>query len=95
MRRLRALGARDCVGRIVPIYHFHVRGGPLSVDDEEGVTLPDDEAARREALRGARSILAAEVLEGRLPLAERIEVVDGEGRAVLTLGFDAAFTRED
>jgi hypothetical protein len=74
----------------VPHYYFHIRGGAQSADDDEGIPLADDEAAGREALRGARSILASEVIEGRLPLDERIEVVDGEGRSVLILSFAAA-----
>ena len=68
-------------------YFFSVRGGPLEAEDELGGELPDLQAVRREALIGARSIIAAEVLEGRLTLSERIEVDDGEGHRVHTLAF--------
>jgi len=71
----------------MPQYFFHTRGGPVEAEDFEGMELGDEAAAYAEALRGARSIIAGAVLEGRLSLAERIEVVDEAGRPVLTLPF--------
>jgi hypothetical protein len=74
----------------MPLYLFHVRGGPLETEDEEGIDLPDRAAAYQQALRGARSLIAAEVLEGRLPRAERIEVEDSDGLTILVLAFTDA-----
>ena len=74
----------------MPLYFFHVRGGSIEADEEEGVDLPDAAAVQAQAIRGARSIIAAEVLEGRLTLTDRIEVQDDAGRVVLTLPFSAA-----
>ena len=74
----------------MPTYFFHIRGGALDAKDGEGLVLPDLAAARAEALRGARSLIAADVLEGRLNLIDRIEVEDEDGRLVLTLPFVAA-----
>jgi hypothetical protein len=71
----------------MPLYFFHTRGGPVETEDFEGIELSGEMAAYAEALRGARSIIAAAVLEGRLPLDERIEVVDEAGKPVLTLPF--------
>ena len=64
-------------------YYFHLIDG-VRVEDEEGQELADDEAARAEALRSARSIMADAVWAGRIPLDESIEIVaDGEVIEVL------------
>lgn len=75
------------------IFFFHLRGGAADVPDEEGLELPTEAAARQRALEGARSIIAAEVLEGRLSLAERIDVEDGDGILIFSLPFAEAVTR--
>lgn len=62
----------------------------MGAEDEDGVELPGLDAVRRQALLGARSIIAAEIMKGRLNLAERIEVDDSGGRNVLTLAFTDA-----
>ena len=72
------------------LYYFHIRGNGTDFPDDDGMELPDAEAAREQALIGARGILAAEVLEGRLPLDDRIEVEDEHGRLVLSLSFREA-----
>lgn len=74
----------------MPRYFFHVRGGPVEADDEEGSELPDAAAAERYAISAARELLAAAVIEGRLPLDERIEVSDASGRRLLSLSFGDA-----
>lgn len=58
-------------------YYFHLRDGRDVLLDPEGVELNGLPAAQAEALRSARAILAAEVLEGRVPLYMRIDVEDG------------------
>jgi hypothetical protein len=72
------------------LYFFHVRGGRLETEDEEGAELPDEAAARQQALVGARSIIAAEILEGRLTLGERIDVADAAGKLLFSLTFAQA-----
>jgi hypothetical protein len=74
----------------MPLFYFHVRNGLGFTRDEEGKVLPDVEAAREVALRGARSLIAAEVAEGRLDLRGAIEVEDEQGRPVLDLPFAEA-----
>jgi|GEM_PF-563880 len=71
-------------------FHFHVRNGDGLHRDETGVDLPDAEAARAEAVEGARSIMADEVRLGRLDLTGCIEVADGAGEPVLTVSFAQA-----
>jgi hypothetical protein len=78
----------------MPRFFFHVVGGDLVVD-EEGIELPDIGAARHHAIVGARSILSSEIMAGRLPLREAIEVTDDNGSSLLVLPFRQAFQVEE
>lgn len=73
----------------MPRYYYNVFDDSVAVDDE-GLELPDIAAARVEALRGARSIIAEQVARGRICLNCRIEVEDADRRPVLTLPFTEA-----
>jgi hypothetical protein len=68
-------------------YFFHLRESGDYVVDEEGRELPDIVAVEAAARLNARSVLAAEALAGKLPLAACIEVHDEAGRRVLDLPF--------
>jgi hypothetical protein len=74
----------------VPRYYFHICNGTGFVQDEEGLELPGPEAARAEAVRSARSIMASDVQRGMLDLSSFIEIEDEEHRLVQTLGFGEA-----
>lgn len=76
----------------MPRYYFHTRGGPDEAEDFEGLELDGEAEVYAEALRGARSLIASAVLEGRLSLAERIEVEDEAGKPILRLPFADAVT---
>jgi hypothetical protein len=71
----------------MPLYYFHVHNSLGFTRDEEGQELPDVGAALDVAVRSARSLLAAEVSEGRVDLRGRIDVTDEAGGAVLALPF--------
>jgi hypothetical protein len=73
----------------MPRYFLHVNNSIGFVEDEEGVELPDLDAAREKAAAGVRSIIADEVLHGRADLRGRIDVADEEGRVLLSLPFGA------
>jgi hypothetical protein len=75
---------------VMPRYFLHVCNGNGFVQDEEGIELPDLDAARLEAMRSARSIMASDVQRGILDLSSFIEVEDCDGKLVLTLGFQQA-----
>ena len=75
----------------MPLFYFHVCNGTGLAEDEEGRELPDVEAARAEALRGARSIMSEEMRDGQLNLASFIEVEDESRRHLFTLPFEDAF----
>ena len=73
----------------MPRFYFHLRND-LSVDDEEGVELPDLAAARDHAIYNARSIAAENVHAGKLSLSHRIEIADERGTIVATVQFGDA-----
>jgi len=68
-------------------YYFNVRNGHGFTLDEEGLELSSDQDARMQAIIGARSLMSAEVLEGRLDLRGQIEVTDDDNDEVLTVRF--------
>lgn len=74
----------------MPLFFLHIRNGLGFIEDEEGSELPDHEAARIKAVRGARSIIAEEVLGGEIDLEGSIEVADEAGKVVLTVSYAEA-----
>jgi hypothetical protein len=79
----------------VPRYFFHVYDDVIA-QDEEGVELPSIEAARLNALIGARDLIAEQVRRGYFVLSHWIDVVDEQGAPVLTVAFrDAVDIREE
>ncbi len=76
-----------CALSLMPRYHFNVYNDLVALD-EEGKELPDIAAAREEAIRGARGLMAEELIQaGRMRLQHRIEVADEKGRVLLTIPF--------
>jgi hypothetical protein len=75
-------------------YFFNIIDG-TRIEDEEGMDLPDLAAARDEAIRNARSIMADAIWSGRLPLDEVIEIADRRGHVLTTVPFKAAVELPD
>ena len=73
----------------MPVYFFHERVGDAFHLDEQGIDCLDIETVRREAVAGAREIIAAAILNGRIPLRHCFEIADDQGRLVLTLPFSS------
>jgi CRP-like cAMP-binding protein len=71
----------------MPRFFFHIRNGNGFTEDEEGQELADERQAEQVAVHGARSLVAAEALEGEIDLRGGIEVRDGDGSEVLTIPF--------
>ncbi len=74
----------------MPRFFLHLRCQRELIPDEEGSDLPDLAAAEREAVRGARSIMSAEVKEGRLCLDQAIAVHDEDERWLSDVRFGDA-----
>jgi hypothetical protein len=70
----------------MPRFFFHIFDEAV-FEDEDGLELPDAEAARIAALAGARAMMCDQLTNGRLILHHRIEVEDEHGATVLILPF--------
>lgn len=68
-------------------FYFHLRDGRDVLLDPDGSELADMDAVRARALADARSIMSADILEGRLKLDMRVDVEDQAGRIVHRLPF--------
>jgi hypothetical protein len=71
----------------VPRFYLHLRND-LDVPDDEGVELPDLEAARARAIANARFTLAQTAMdEGKINFTHRIDIEDEQGRILDTVWF--------
>jgi hypothetical protein len=71
----------------MPRFHLNLHNGLGLTPDEEGLDLPDEEAARAEAIRSIRSLVSEEVKEGCIDLNGRIEIIGEDGQCVDTIRF--------
>ena len=63
----------------MPRYYFHVNRDGGFLQDEEGLPLPDAEAAWYQAVRSARELIKAELTLGGRWDHQAIEIVDEGG----------------
>ena len=70
----------------MPRYFFHVHDD-IEALDEEGLELPDAEAALNGARDAARQLAAEQVTQGKLHLDHRIEVANDAGEVIATIAF--------
>jgi hypothetical protein len=61
-------------------FYLHVKEGDEVFPDEEGIELPDVEAARREALLSARELVSQAIKAGRTTFPEAFVIADEAGR---------------
>jgi hypothetical protein len=73
----------------VPRYFFNVYDDVVAHDDE-GQELPNEAAARLQALMGARELIAEQVKRGYLVRAHWIDVVDEKGTLIFSQTFGDA-----
>jgi len=73
----------------VPRYFFNVYDDVIA-RDEEGVELPNESAARIQALIGARDIIAEQVKHGYFVRSHWIDVADGQGKVLFSVTFEDA-----
>ena len=66
----------------MPRYYFHLHGRAARLKDEEGMRLPDAEAAWFQAVRSGREIIRAERRLGFGWDDQAIEIADQEGLPV-------------
>jgi len=63
-------------------FYFHLRSGDELLTDDEGEDLPDLSAARREAERAARELLAEAIRAGKDEVPEGFVITDERGREI-------------
>jgi hypothetical protein len=79
----------------MPRFYFHIHDGIGFAEDLEGRETAGLAAAKEHALKGARSLMSADVEDGELDLRGRIEVNDEAGACVLVLHFRDALLIKD
>lgn len=67
----------------MPMYFFNLRQDDGLLEDPDGSELPDLAAAYREAIEGARDILAAYVKAGTVVDGQVFEIVDAWGKILM------------
>ncbi len=73
----------------MPRYFFNLYDDVIA-QDEEGVELPGEAAARIQALIGARDIMAEQVKRGYLVRSHWIDVADEQGEVLFSVTFGDA-----
>jgi hypothetical protein len=58
-------------------FHFHGQGAPLR--DEDGLTLPDEEAAWYQAVRSARELIGIDLQRDCCLANQAVEIEDESG----------------
>jgi hypothetical protein len=71
-------------------YFFHLHATDGRTEDTEGREFDSLAGARHAAIRDARSIICADVQQGRLDLSGYIEVADASGALISTVTFREA-----
>jgi hypothetical protein len=74
----------------MPTFYFHVCDGHRFDEAEEGHELPDVEAARREAIKSLRDLIAGDVCRGEANLGMFVEVEDATGQFLFTVSLEDA-----
>ena len=78
----------------MPRYFFNIYDDVV-VKDDEGMELPNLEAARLQALNGARDLIATQVRHGYMERSHWLEVEDAAGEVLLNLTFAEAVEIRD
>jgi hypothetical protein len=66
----------------MPRYYFHLEGRGSDLTDEDGITLPDAEAAWYQAVRSARELLRADLQLGTSWQDRAVAIRDERGTPV-------------
>ena len=66
----------------MPLFYFHLERQSGRLSDDQGMKLPDAEAAWYQAVRSARDLIRAELTLGGKWEDQAIEIADEAGRRV-------------
>ena len=79
----------------MPRYYFHIHNDVV-IMDADGMELRHLAAAKHEAVRGARSMMAEELVAGRpIKLFHRIEIADDDGKVLAAIPFREVITVQE
>ena len=71
----------------MPIFHLNVFNNVIT-PDLDGLERPDLEAAKADAIAGARDLVASDIREGRtVHQSHRIEITDDAGQLLHTVRY--------
>ena len=80
---------------IMPRYFFHIFNDVDAID-QDGMELTDLASAKRQAIRGGRSMMADHLIAGRpIKLFHRIEIADEGGKTLAVIPFRELITIEE
>ncbi|MGV1873730.1 DUF6894 family protein [Agrobacterium rosae] len=79
----------------MPIFHLNISTRTMIILDEEGSELADLAAAHREAIKDARGLMSAAILQGRDISHRDIEICDANGNLLLKVPFSQAYEPGD
>jgi len=77
----------------MPRFFLHIDNGVQRIEDEEGGELPDNAAARDEALIAARHLWAAAIVDCRDLGEHSFLIADEEGDVIDTVSMDDALPK--
>ena len=63
-------------------FYFHLKAGDELIPDEDGIELPSIDEAKREAILGARELLADAIKNGKPKVPEAFVIADEAGRTL-------------
>jgi hypothetical protein len=72
------------------MFYLHLTDDNGLTEDEEGVELAGDAAARDAAIAGLRDVAAAEIARGELSLGSYIVITNGRREDIATVSFHDA-----
>jgi hypothetical protein len=81
--------------RAMTRYYFNLVSPTTTVEDLEGTELSSLDAARREAIKDARQLMGAAILDGDDISNRRIEITNEAGEVLLVLPFTDAINPRD
>jgi hypothetical protein len=82
-------------GRLMPTFYLNISTRTTILKDEEGAQLADLADAHREAIKDARGLMSAAILQGRDISHRHIEICDANGDILLKVLFSEAYEPGD
>jgi hypothetical protein len=79
----------------MPIFFLNIATRTTIIEDDEGSELADLAEAHREALKDARGLMSAAILQGRDISHRRMEICSAEGTILLRVPFSDAYEPGD